>query len=403
MVVKTDSLSIKQARKLILLSQRIPPRRQTGSAIEATMSAIDHLGYIQIDTISVIQRAHHHTLWNRNPRYEKSHLDQLVEKKQVFEYLSHAAAYLSMKDYRYSLPRKRAIAKGEPFPWYERDNEMMKKVLKRIESEGPLLAREFDHSGNKKNGWGHNSMKRALEYLFLQGDLMVPYRVNFQKAYDLTERVLPENIDTTFPTPEEHARFLINRFLQANGLGRSTEITYLLSRAKPPVSSTLKKMISNEEILKLKVAGEIYYMLPGSMELLEKPLLKNKLKILSPFDNLLIQRKRMQNLFDFNYLIECYLPKKKRQYGYFSLPILWDGTLVARMDCKADRHRSTLHLLHIALESTLKKKESFAIALSRELPSFIHFNNCADLKLHRTTPASFEPVFRNAINDLMDV
>ena len=96
----TESLSIQQARKLVLLSQRLPPAKQTGSAIAATLSAIEHLGYIQIDTISVIQRAHHHTLWNRNPRYKTSHLNKLVADKQVFEYWAHAAAYLPMRDYR---------------------------------------------------------------------------------------------------------------------------------------------------------------------------------------------------------------------------------------------------------------------------------------------------------------
>lgn len=109
----TKSLSIQQARKLVLLSQWLPPTKQNGGAIAGTLSAIEHLGYIQIDTISAIQRAHHHTLWNRNPRYQTSHLDQLIADKQVFEYWSHAAAYLPMRDYRYSLPRKQAIASGD--------------------------------------------------------------------------------------------------------------------------------------------------------------------------------------------------------------------------------------------------------------------------------------------------
>lgn len=125
----TDSLSIQQARKLVLLSQRLPPAKQTGRAIAATLSAIEHLGYIQIDTISAIQRAHHHTLWNRNPRYKTAHRDQLIADKQVFEYWSHAAAYLPMRDYRYSLPRKQAIANGDQNHWYERDERLMKSVL----------------------------------------------------------------------------------------------------------------------------------------------------------------------------------------------------------------------------------------------------------------------------------
>ena len=177
----------------MLLSQKLPPGKQTGSAAAATLSAIEHLGYIQIDTISAIERAHHHTLWNRNPRYKPSHLDQLLADKKVFEYWSHAASYLPMRDYRYSLPRKQAIKNGEQNHWYERDERLMKSILQRIDSEGPLMARDFENKGKKSGEWSSKPAKRALENLFMQGDLMVPYhRVNFQKVYHLTERVLPK-------------------------------------------------------------------------------------------------------------------------------------------------------------------------------------------------------------------
>jgi uncharacterized protein YcaQ len=199
----TDSLSIHEARKLVLLSQRLPPAKPVGQATAATLSAIEHLGYVQIDTISVIQRAHHHTLWNRNPRYEPSQLDQLIAAKQVFEYWSHAAAYLPMRDYRFSLFRKQAIASGDQEHWYERDERLMKSVLKRIADDGPLMAKDFEHTGKKTGEWKRKPAKKALENLFMQGDLMAPRRVNFHKVYDLTERVVPAGTDTTAPTRPE--------------------------------------------------------------------------------------------------------------------------------------------------------------------------------------------------------
>ncbi|MDA0525375.1 winged helix-turn-helix domain-containing protein [Methanococcoides alaskense] len=367
----TRSLSIQQARKLVLLSQRLPPANQTGSAIAATLSAIEHLGYIQIDTISAVQRAHHHTLWNRNPRYKTSHLDQLLADKQIFEYWSHAAAYLPMSDYRYSLPRKQAIANGDQDHWYERDEQLMRSVLKRIATEGPLMAKDFEDVGENTGEWTIKPSKRALESLFMQGDIMVSYRVNFHKVYDLTDRVLPEDTDTSMPTPEEYARFLIIRYLQSNGLGQSTEIAYLLKNIKPLVSATLQEMVSSGELLLISVGGNSYYALSASLELLKKPLSRSKLKILSPFDNLLIQRKRMQALFGFDYQIECYVPEAKRQYGYFSLPVLWDGKLVARMDCKSDKNKSLLHIYHLALEPWLVKTDAFSLALYKELVSFM--------------------------------
>jgi len=398
MPLPTESLSIQQARKLVLLSQKVLPEKQAGSAIDATLSIIEHLGYIQIDTISVIQRAHHHTLWNRNPRYTISYLDKLVTEQKVFEYWSHAAAYLPMNDFRYSLPRKRAIKEGTQDHWWQRDEKLMAYVLKRIADEGPLMAKDFEHT-DKTGDWQTKPAKQALEYLFMQGELMIASRQNFHKVYDLTERVLPDGIDTTMPSEEEYARFLITQYLTANGLGLASEIVYLLKNTKPLVAHTLKEMYSSSELLQVKVGNEVYYALPNALKLLSKPLSRKKLKILSPFDNFLIQRKRMHALFNFDYQIECYVPAPKRTFGYFSLPIVWDGKLVARMDCKADRKESVLHILHIALEDHLGKTEAFSLALWKELRAFMKFNDCKSFMLHKSTPASFMEVFKNSIKN----
>ena len=372
----TESLSISQARKLVLLSQRVPPKKQAGKSLDATLSAIEHLGYIQIDTISAIQRAHHHTLWNRNPQYQNSHLDELMVNKQIFEYWSHAAAYLPIRDYRFSLPRKKAIASRKENHWYMRDEKLMKSVLKRIDNEGPLMAKDFDNT----------PAKQALENLFMQGELMIPVRVNFHKVYDLTERVLPGHIDTSIPGREEYARHLVTRYLQANGIGKASEMTYLLKNTKAQVISILQELLANGEVIQIRVNGNNYYVLPASLDLLNKPLSRNKLKILSPFDNLLIQRKRTLELFGFDYLLECYMPASKRKFGYFTLPVLWDGKLVARMDCKADRRKSHMHIHKLVLEPGLAKIEAFAISLNKELASFMQFNECKTLSIHRTNP-----------------
>ncbi|MEM7014391.1 MAG: crosslink repair DNA glycosylase YcaQ family protein [Verrucomicrobiota bacterium] len=395
-----ESLSNHEARKLALLSQRVPPTKQPGSAAAATLSAIEHLGYIQIDTISVIQRAHHHTIWNRNPRYQPRQLDQLLDDNEVFEYWSHAAAFLPMRDFRFSLPRKMALARGEDEHWFERDKQLEKQVLKRIADEGPLFARDFDHNGKRTGEWQAKPAKRALENLFMQGDLMAPRRVNFQKVYDLPERVLPESIDTSEPTKEEHARHLITRYLEGHGLGQAAEIAYLRKGAKPLIADTLLEMTAAGELTEIRVGDEHYHAFPGSLQLLKKPLARSKLKILSPFDNLVIQRKRLQALFGFDYLIECYVPEAKRRYGYFALPILWDGRLVARMDCKAERKKSRLHINLLEIEPWLKKTDSFVEALRKELKPFLKFNGCSHLTVHKTTPKSIKPVLEASIENV---
>ncbi len=396
----TNSLSIPQARKLILLSQRLPSAKKSGSALAATLSAIEHLGYIQIDTLSVVPRAHHHTLWNRNARYKAKQLDKLVADKMEFEYWSHGAAYLPMRDYRFSLIRKQALKSGEKKHWYKRDDKMIRQVLERIKAEGPLMARDFEHSGKKVGEWGAKPAKQALEYLFMQGDLMIASRVNFQKVYDFPERVLPEGINTTLPSPEEYARYLIIGFLCANGLGQPSEMAYLLTNTKQLVATTVAHMLEAGELQQISVSGNTYYALPESLQLLSKPLSRSKLKILSPFDNLLIQRKRMQALFDFDYQIECYVPQAKRKYGYFSLPILWDGKLVARMDCKADRKMGTLHILYLAVEPRVKKVDAFVLALRKEMKVFLEFNNCNQVILHRVSPDKLKSDISSGLSDL---
>ncbi|WP_452229995.1 winged helix-turn-helix domain-containing protein [Lacinutrix sp. MEBiC02404] len=379
-------LSPLEAQKLVLLSQRVLPDTLNGTAINNTLVSIEHLGYIQIDTISAIQRAHHHTLWNRNPEYQLSHIDTLIESKQIFEYWSHAAAYLPMRDYKYSLPRKEAILKNEQSHWFQKDVKLMDSILKRIENEGPLMAKDFAHTA-KVREWESKPAKQALENLFMQGDLMISSRKNFHKVYNLTERVLPDNIDDKCPTQQQHIRYLITSYLRANGIGQASEMSYLLKNTKTLVVSELKEMQSNNELVQVRVNGQIYYALPNAMNLLNTPI-HSQLKILSPFDNLLIQRKRMQHLFNFEYKIECYTPAAKRKYGYFSLPILWDGKLVARMDCKADKKTATLLINHLFFEESFSFNDDFEAAFIKELEAFKSFNNCSDVKIHKTTPSS---------------
>ncbi len=385
-----EKLSIQEARKIILLSQMIPPGAKKGSSVAATLKAMEQIGYVQIDTISVIERAHHHTLWNRNPNYTNSHIDQLLKKGQLFEYWSHAAAYLPMRDYRYSLPRKLAMRSGEQKHWFARDKKLMNSILKRIASEGPLMVKDFENTGRKTKEWESKPAKKALECLFMQGELMVPFRKKFHKVYDLTERCLPKEVDQSVPTPKEHMRFIIKRFLTANGIGQLNEMVYLLKKVKPQVRETLQEMHASGEILEIKIKDSLYYTLPSALKLLDKRLNRNTAKILSPFDNLVIQRQRIKTLFDFDYLLECYVPKPKRKYGYFSLPVLWDGRLLARLDCKADRKDSVLHVFNIVLESKVSKREDFANALAKELSSFMMFNKCRTIKFHEAKPVSFK-------------
>ena len=186
----------------------------------------EHLGYVQIDTISVVERAHHHILWSRVPDYDLNHLNALVREKQIFEYWHHAASYLPMRDYRYAIPFMASVRNGENRYFSRGDKRLMHEILARVNAEGKIRLRDLDKANNENQGkwWNSGPNRRALEQLFMQGDLMVCERHGMEKIYDLTERCLPENIDLSAPALEEYALYLFDAALRA----QSSELTQMV-------------------------------------------------------------------------------------------------------------------------------------------------------------------------------
>lgn len=377
----TESISPSDARRLILARQGLGSRRTFGSGIEATQKAIEHLGYVQIDTLSVVARAHIHTLWNRVSSFKGGDIDLLQERGAVFEHWAHALAILPMKDYRYSLPMMQRIASGDTH-WYPKDRKEVRKVLKRIREEGPLSAKDFKDKKSSDAMWARSPSKIALEQLFMEGELMIPRRNNFQKVYDLRERVLPSDIDVSTPTPEELCGHLLGSYLRCHGLAQIAELTYLRRGLGRQMTQTVTDFVEAGVLVKLEVGGQVYYATPTSLELIDRGLPTPKLRILSPFDNTVIQRKRLASLFDFDYQIECYVPKAKRKYGYFCLPVLRGNRFVARLDAKADRKTGVFHVFNLYLEGSVKNRESFLAALRPELERFARFDNCGSVEIH---------------------
>ncbi|GMQ48351.1 winged helix-turn-helix domain-containing protein [Vibrio sp. 10N] len=383
------SLSIPQAQKLALLSQGLPSQPLAGNAYQQSIQAMRSLGYVQIDTISVVQRAHHHTLWSRNHRYSTDHLDRMVQDRVVYEYWSHAASYLDMQNYRFSLPKKHALKSGQQSHWFKKNPKLMAEVLSKITIDGPQMAKDFtqcaiNSTTVKKQGWESKPTKQALETLYMQGDLMISERRKFHKVYDLTERVLTCDTDTRMPTADEHAQFLVLNTLKTHGIANVTEMSYLRKGTKPIVQKALYELEEMGKIEQVTVKGEAYFVLPQSLELLDKRISRQQAKLLSPFDSFIIQRDRLRKFFNFDYLLECYVPTAKREYGYFVLPILWDGRLVARVDCKAHRDRAHLEVFKLYIEPRISQREAFEHALAKELTSFALFNHCDSYNINKT-------------------
>lgn len=375
------TISLKQARNLALYKQGLY-NKSIKEGKTGTLEVINDLGYVQIDTLSVVARAHHHTLWNRVKNYSEEHLNELLEKdKQIFEYWSHAAAYLPMADFRFSLPRKHIYATSKSH-WFKQDKKVQSYVFDRIKAEGPLRSKDFEYKKTSHNWFEWKPAKRALEQLFMEGQLMIAGRQGFQKIYDLTERVLPTCVNTTFPTIEEQTEHLILKAIKAHGLITEKEIIYLRSGIKTKVGNVLKQLLNNNiiKLVKIKELDDVdNYMLTSDLSLLEKRISVQTLQILSPFDNAVIQRKRLQRLFNFDYSIECYLPENKRTYGYFCLPVIYKGQFVARFDPKADRTGKIFHIKSFYPENNFSRDKKFTESFQKTLLDFAKFNKCDNI------------------------
>lgn len=364
---KPTKISGARARSIILQAQLLAGYKPVKNPLHSAQQIIEHLGYVQIDTIAVVERAHEHIFWSRNTKYEPGMVNNLLQQRKVFEYWTHAMSYVPMTDYRYYLPRMKNFqsAKNNWFLTREsRSKHLAEYILDRIRDEGPLGAKDFeDNRVGKNNGWWDwKPAKDALEVLFWQGKLMITERNKFQKRYDLPERVVPDTIDTSFPNEQDTAAFLVGRALQSLGLCSKKDLHNYLHpegardsdmRACSPaaVDRALAEALESGSAASCLVAGgdETEYFLTADA-LTHKSKTPAGVHILSPFDNLVIKRERLNRLFGFDYTIECYVPQPKRKYGYFVLPVLYNDSFVARIDAKADRKSGTLLLQNLHAE-----------------------------------------------------
>jgi uncharacterized protein YcaQ len=361
------------ARRLVLNSQLLGGSFQIEKTKEGIIQVINRLGYVQIDTIAAVKRSHHHTLWTRLSNYHEDLLNELQSKdRRIFEYWGHAMSYLPMSDYRYSLPRMRNF-RNPTHKWIQQQSEkcahLIEPTLKRIREDGPLSAKDFAASSEKKGGtwWDWKPAKFALELLYWRGDLMISERRNFQKIYDLTERVLPENIDTNMPHENELGQFFVRRALGALGIASEKEIQKFMQPdtardsdfqavGREILKKALNSLIDSREITPINISefkDKIYYALTDAVVNIDQiNRTKKQIHFLSPFDNLIIQRERTKQFFDFDYALECYLPETKRRYGYFVFPMLWGENFVGRFDPKADRQKKSMIIHNLYFETS---------------------------------------------------
>lgn len=347
-VTQSVLLTKAQARHIWLRAQRLDTVAPFGDGPEATAAAVEHLGYVQIDTINVIERCHHHILWNRIPTYRRAHLRQAQSvDKSVFEYWTHALSYIPAKDFRFFIAAmKRHRRDGHK--WFASVSTAdLRKVMTLIRNDGALTIRDIEDDVlvEKEHLWASRKpSKRALQLAFYTGALTISERNGMLKTYDLTERHFGWDKVSQPASAKDISNYLLDRALRAQGIVSLDSICHLDAKSKSAIRQLIQSRVRRNELVpvSLEGAGKLEHWarledIEGAGERASE-----MVHILSPFDPLIIQRKRLQLFFDYTHRFEAYVPKEKRVFGYFALPVLVGDQIVAAIDLKTDRKTQKL-------------------------------------------------------------
>ena len=345
---KSHPLTTAKARHIWLQAQRLDTATPFGEGPQAIAAAVAHLGYVQIDTINVIERCHHHILWSRIPGYRRADLRQAQSvDRSVFEYWTHALSYVPASDLRFFIPAMKRYRR-EGHKWFASVSTAdLRKMLKLIRRDGALSIRDIDDDVlvDKEHLWGSRKpSKRALQLLFYTGMLTIFERNGMLKSYELMARHFGWDKPPKGASAAATTAYLLDRAIRAQGLVSLDSICHLDAPSKQAVRQLIAARVRRGELapVALEVAGkQEHWARPETLEAAGETA-SDLAHILSPFDPLIIQRKRTQLIFGYEHRFEAYVPKEKRLFGYFALPVLVGDDIVAALDLKTDRQNRKL-------------------------------------------------------------
>jgi uncharacterized protein YcaQ len=349
MPARRDALSIDEARRIAVAAQGFAAPRPTGAVTQRHVDGLfARLGAVQIDSVNVLVRSQELPLFSRLGVHNRSAIPRATERRAIFEYWGHAAAHLPIDAQPLFRWKMRDAKTGKSKHWglsdfHAANRRFVADVLRRIRDGGPVTASQLStRTGPKGSWWDWDEAKLALEYLFLTGDVMALGRGNdFARIYDVAERVLPPHVrDAPTPSEAQARRELVLRAARAQGIATLADLADYFRQRTTDVKAIVAELVSAGEIVPVRVEGwkETAYLARGT----KVPDRIETHALLSPFDSLVWFRPRNERLFDFHYRIEIYTPKDQRRFGYYVLPFMMDGALVARVDVKADRERGEL-------------------------------------------------------------
>jgi uncharacterized protein YcaQ len=345
--VRPTALSKPRARRIWLHAQRLDQAAPFGDGPEATRAAVEHLGYVQIDTINVIERCHHQILYTRIPAYRRADLHQAQAiDKTVFEYWAHALSYLPTRDLHFYVRAMKEDWQARS-AWFGAVKEAdLRKVLGRIRKNGALTIRDIDDDVlvDKDHEWASRKpSKRALQLLFYRGVLTVSRRSGMLKTYELMSRHFGWDRLPRPASERETLDYLLDRALRSQGVVSLASACYPDARRKPDMRRSIETRVRGNELVPVEIEGIPHWVRPEALEAAPDGA-GERVHILSPFDPLVHPRKRLQLFFGYEHRFEAYLPKEKRRFGYFAQPVLAGDEFVAVIDLKTDRERGKLLL-----------------------------------------------------------
>ena len=372
--------------------------------------AVRRMGLLQIDTIHVVARSPYLVLWSRLGDFQPEWLDELLAEGALFEYWAHAMCFLPIEDYPLYRRRMLDAIRDNTWPvrwameWSRKNPDIIERVQSHLRENGAVRSAEFENKNHSPGGWWNwKEEKNALEALLFTGEVMIARRQNFQRVYDLRERVLPGWEDAAAPSTEELHSTLTLRAVRALGVAFPAWVAEYFRQPKKGLTQQLESLVTEGQLLRVKVEGlqGTAYVHPENLGLLED-VSNGRLEwtlttLLSPFDPLVSDRQRARDLFDFDYTIECYTPAPKRRYGYFTLPILHRGKLIGRLDPKAHRKQGIFEIKALHLEPGVAVSEELAVDLAAALHRLAAWHRTPDLIIRESDPPEFLALLETAL------
>ena len=392
-------LSLSAARNLHLAAQGLLKKPRRRAQPTDILSTVQRMSLLQIDTINIVARSPYLVLFSRLGHYQPQWLDNALSQGELMEYWAHEACFLPRSDF--ALVRHRMLS-PDKMGWKYRQAWMnehaaeIERLIAHIQENGPVRSADFEHPRKGASGWWEwKPHKRHLEGLFTAGKVMVVERRNFQRVYDLTHRVMPHWDDQRDLLTQEAAEALmLENSARSLGIFRPQWLADYYRLRQPVLTPVLEKW-QREQIVTpvyVETMGEMWLhnaLLPLQSQAEEGRLQATHSAVLSPFDPVVWDRKRAEQLFNFSYRLECYTPAPKRQYGYFVLPLLHKGQLVGRMDAKMHRKTGVLEIIALYLEEGVKVTATLDKGLTAAITDFAAWQGARQVVLKQIADGLF--------------